>query len=104
MNRGPSWLADAWAVVLCSARTEGSREWQRVTGTVKWFNEGKGCGFASRQAGDDVSVHFSAIAAEGFRTLYENQKAEFTVDQGLKGLQAVDVRSLQPSRPQQCPA
>ena len=62
-------------------------------GTVKWFNSEKGFGFIS-QDGDqpDVFVHFSAIQADGYRSLEENQRVEFNVAQGPKGLQAEDVR------------
>jgi cold shock protein len=67
---------------------------EREIGTVKWFNDGKGYGFISREAGEDVFVHFSAIQGEGFRTLHENQRVEFSVTQGPKGLQAVDVRAV----------
>ena len=63
----------------------------RETGTVKWFNSSKGYGFIEREEGDDVFVHFSAISAEGFRTLDEGQRVEFKVSQGDKGLQAEDV-------------
>jgi len=67
---------------------------ERENGTVKWFNDGKGYGFISREAGDDVFVHYSAIEGEGFRTLREEQQVEFSVEQGPKGLQAVNVRPL----------
>jgi CspA family cold shock protein len=67
---------------------------ERETGIVKWFNNAKGYGFISRQAGEDVFVHFSAIEADGFRSLEENQQVEFAVEQGPKGLQAVSVRPL----------
>jgi CspA family cold shock protein len=67
---------------------------ERETGTVKWFNDAKGYGFISREAGDDVFVHFSAVEGEGFRSLQENQRVEFAVEQGPKGLQAVHVRAL----------
>ena len=67
---------------------------ERETGTVKWFNDAKGYGFISREAGEDVFVHFSAIEGEGFRSLHENQRVEFSVEQGPKGLQAVRVRAL----------
>lgn len=67
---------------------------ERETGTVKWFNNAKGYGFISREANDDVFVHFSAIEGEGFRSLEENQQVEFSVEQGPKGLQAVHVRAM----------
>mgnify|MGYP000201798879 CR=1 FL=1 len=67
---------------------------EREFGTVKWFNDAKGFGFISREGKDDVFVHFSAIQAEGFRSLRENQRVEFEVEQGPKGLQAVRVRPL----------
>jgi cold shock protein len=66
-----------------------------TTGTVKWFNPDKGYGFITREDGDDVFVHFSAIQGEGFRNLEENQKVEFEVTQGPKGLQAANVRPAQ---------
>lgn len=65
-----------------------------TTGTVKWFNSEKGFGFITREDGPDVFVHFSAIAAEGFRNLDENQKVEFDVVQGPKGPQAANVRPM----------
>jgi cold shock protein len=64
---------------------------ERVTGTVKWFNESKGYGFIQRESGPDVFVHHSAIRGEGFRNLQEGQNVEFNVEQGPKGLQATDV-------------
>jgi CspA family cold shock protein len=68
----------------------------RELGTVKWFNEAKGYGFIKRDGGDDVFVHFSAIQTSGFKTLQEGQRVEFSVEQGRKGLQAVNVRPLEP--------
>jgi cold shock protein len=63
-------------------------------GTVKWFNDAKGFGFISRQSGDDVFVHFSAIQAGGFRSLQEGQTVQFDVTKGPKGFQAENVRPL----------
>jgi len=66
-----------------------------ATGTVKWFNADKGFGFiAPDDGGEDVFAHFSAIQSSGYRTLNENQKVEFDVEQGQKGLQAANIRPL----------
>ena len=67
---------------------------QRVTGTVKWFNDAKGFGFLAQEGGKDVFVHHSAIVAEGFRSLTEGDKVEFTIEQGPKGPSAVNVRRI----------
>ncbi len=68
---------------------------ERVEGTVKWFNASKGYGFLERPNGEaDVFVHFSAIKGEGFRSLEEGQKVEFSVAKTDKGLQAEDVAKL----------
>ena len=63
----------------------------RETGIVKWFNSNKGFGFITRDEGNDIFVHFSAIRGEGFKSLQEEQRVEFTVTEGDKGLQAQDV-------------
>jgi CspA family cold shock protein len=64
-------------------------------GTVKWFNADKGFGFIEPKDGTaDVFVHYSAIETGGYRSLAENQKVEYTVSQGPKGLQAASVRAL----------
>ena len=60
-------------------------------GTVKWFNDAKGYGFISREEGEDLFVHFSAIEGEGFKTLAEGDAVEFEVTKGPKGLQATRV-------------
>jgi CspA family cold shock protein len=65
-----------------------------VTGTVKFFNDTKGFGFIEQESGPDVFVHFSAIKAEGFKTLSEGQKVEFTITQGQKGPQAENVTAI----------
>ena len=62
-----------------------------IKGTVKWFNESKGFGFLSQEYGDDVFVHYSSIQSSGFKSLYEGQSVEFEVQDGTKGLQAVNV-------------
>jgi CspA family cold shock protein len=61
-------------------------------GTVKWFNDQKGYGFIAQENGPDVFVHFSAVQAEGFKSLTEGQAVEFEVVQGPKGPQAANVR------------
>ena len=64
------------------------------TGTVKWFNSSKGYGFMTRDEGDDVFVHFKAIAGEGYKTLEDGDKVQFDVEQGPKGLQAANVSKI----------
>jgi CspA family cold shock protein len=68
---------------------------ERESGTVKWFNAQKGFGFITREQGDDVFVHFRAINSDGYKTLHEGQKVDFTVTKGQKGLQAEDVNLIQ---------
>ena len=63
-------------------------------GTVKWFNDAKGYGFISQEDGEDVFVHFSAIQAQGFKSLSEGDRVEFEVVRGPKGLQAANVRKV----------
>ena len=63
-----------------------------ATGIVKWFNDAKGFGFITQEGGEDVFVHFSAIQAQGFKSLVEGDGVEFEVTRGPKGLQAANVR------------
>jgi CspA family cold shock protein len=66
----------------------------RSTGKVKWFNDAKGFGFITMDGGEDVFVHFSAIQAQGFRSLPEGAAVEFDLVQGPKGLQAANVNTI----------
>lgn len=68
---------------------------ERFVGIVKWFNAAKGYGFIGRDEGEDVFVHFSAINMEGYRRLTQDQKVEFSIESGPKGLQASEVVILQ---------
>ncbi|CAM4254347.1 cold-shock protein [Lacicoccus alkaliphilus] len=63
-------------------------------GTVKWFNGEKGFGFITQEQGDDVFVHFSAIQADGYKTLEEGQKVNFDVEEGQRGPQATNVTAV----------
>ncbi|RLZ09991.1 cold-shock protein [Acinetobacter sp. 2JN-4] len=65
-----------------------------VTGTVKWFNETKGFGFIQQESGPDVFAHFSEIANSGFKTLFEGQQVSFSIAQGQKGPNAVNIVAL----------
>src|ERR1700712_1828615 len=70
----------------------------KETGTVKWFNAAKGFGFIQRENGEDVFVHFSAIAASGYRSLDEGARVSFVVKKGPKGLQAEDGTIAYPGK------
>jgi CspA family cold shock protein len=76
-------------------RQIGNSSMTTQTGTVKWFNESKGYGFIAQDAGGaDLFAHFRDIQGNGFKTLVENQRVEFEVKQGQKGLQAANIRVL----------
>ena len=64
---------------------------ERIIGTVKWFNANKGYGFIEQEEGEDVFVHYSALQSEGYRSLDEGQRVEFSIERGPKGLQASNV-------------
>jgi cold shock protein len=82
------------AATLLSRQFKRKKEIPMETGTVKWFNDAKGFGFISRQSGDDVFVHFSAIQEGGFRSLQEGQPVQFDVTKGPKGFQAENVKPV----------
>ncbi len=65
-----------------------------IEGTVKWFNESKGFGFISREGGEDVFVHYSSIAGDGFKSLFEGDAVSFEIEEGSKGPKALNVVKL----------
>jgi CspA family cold shock protein len=67
---------------------------ERVQGIVKWFNADKGYGFITREGGEDVFVHHSELQSDGYRTLEDGQRVEFTIERTPKGLQATNVVAL----------
>ncbi|MCK5646676.1 MAG: cold-shock protein [Anaerolineales bacterium] len=67
---------------------------ERITGTVKWFNNSKGYGFIEQEDGPDVFIHYSSITGEGYRSLNEGQQVEFDIEDGPKGPQAANVTLL----------
>jgi CspA family cold shock protein len=67
---------------------------EREVGTVKWFDNKKGYGFISRESGGDVFVHYSAIVGDGFRSLKEGDRVEFSIQQDNKGQAAAEVKRL----------
>jgi len=67
---------------------------ERFQGTVKWFNAGKGYGFISSDNQEDIFVHYSALVSEGYRSLDEGQRVEFSIERSPKGLQASQVTPL----------
>jgi CspA family cold shock protein len=67
---------------------------ERLTGTVKWFNDQKGYGFIAREGANDVFVHYSALEGEGPQSLHEGDRVEFSIEQGAKAPAAVRVRRI----------
>ena len=67
------------------------------TGKVKWFNNAKGYGFITREGGEDLFVHFKSIVGDGYKTLKEGETVQFEVEQGAKGLQAINVSRTEPA-------
>ena len=102
MEQAPLWTSSFISIFLACffavKLAAGSRAVAKVgagqeVGTVKWFNAAKGFGFITRENGDDVFVHFRSIQGKGHRSLGEGQRVVFSVAEGDKGLQAVDVSS-----------
>jgi CspA family cold shock protein len=86
----PQFFSDSFGVTINKKRKINTME----QGTVKWFNDAKGFGFISRENGEDVFVHFSAIQSGGFKSLQEGQRVQFSVTKGPKGLQAENVQAV----------
>jgi CspA family cold shock protein len=84
--RTPIWI---WQQIQSN-----TRKMKMEQGTVKWFNDAKGFGFISRQNGEDVFAHYSAISSSGFKSLQEGQAVQFNVVKGPKGWQAADIQPL----------
>jgi CspA family cold shock protein len=74
---------------------EAEESGEKIEGTVKWFSNPKGYGFISREGGEDVFVHYSAIQGSGFRSLSAGERVEFVVKPSDKGPRAAQVRSLE---------
>jgi len=94
-----TWIADParfcqWSLRFIQRNSIPGNTEKMEQGTVKWFNDAKGFGFISRQNGEDVFVHYSAITSSGFKSLQEGQAVQFNVVKGPKGWQASDVQPL----------
>jgi CspA family cold shock protein len=83
-----------WSLRFIQRKSISGNTIKMEQGTVKWFNDAKGFGFISRQNGEDVFVHYSAINSQGFKSLQEGQAVQFNVVKGPKGWQAADVQPL----------
>jgi len=93
-NLRPFFVPNGREVAPDSFNRKEKQAVNKEQGTVKWFNASKGFGFIQRQTGEDVFVHFSAIVADGYRSLNDGQAVEFEVVRGPKGLQASSVQPL----------
>ena len=102
MDKLPLWLTSFISILaacILAVNLSGSSEASasvgagQEVGTVKWFNAAKGFGFITRENGDDIFVHFRSIQGKGHRSLGEGQRVVFSLAEGDKGLQAVDVSS-----------
>ena len=90
-NRGLPRTSQCTRTPQCRLRFTPQEAARLAKGRVKWFNDAKGYGFIEQEGGEDVFVHFSAIAMEGFKTLTEGQLVEFEIKSGDKGLHAANV-------------
>ena len=80
--------------ILQIQRAQSTKQWRNFImnkGTVKWFNADKGFGFIEREGEEDLFAHFSAIQTDGFKTLEEGEVVSFDVEEGNRGLQAVNI-------------
>jgi CspA family cold shock protein len=102
MDKLPLWLTSFISILaacVLAVNLSGSSDASasvgagQEVGTVKWFNAAKGFGFITRENGDDIFVHFRSIQGKGHRSLGEGQRVVFSLAEGDKGLQAVDVSS-----------
>src|SRR5689334_19356008 len=87
----PNNAKKTWHAPVAREPCPRGKQVERLKGTVKWFNNAKGYGFIGRDDGPDVFVHYSAITAEGYKSLQEGDKVEFEITQGQKGPQAANV-------------
>jgi CspA family cold shock protein len=99
----PGWIPSIRFLIVLASRAHAQSHnsifpgtyMSTQTGTVKWFNDAKGFGFITpEQGGEDLFAHFSEIQGKGFKSLAENQRVEFEVKTGPKGLQAANIRPL----------
>ena len=85
-------IAVSYTLAITSHIEKGNRFMEK--GTVKWFNNAKGYGFITRESGEDLFVHFKSIVGEGYKSLKQGETVQFDVEQGTKGLQAVNVTKV----------
>jgi cold shock protein len=90
----PSYRSTATLPIAFGGNSVSRSITQMEQGTVKWFNDAKGFGFITRQNGEDVFVHHTAIQSQGFRSLQEGQQVQFNVVKGPKGWQAENVQAV----------
>src|ERR687889_815686 len=94
LYRAPQARGGLPSTTACRIRVTPQEAARMARGKVKWFNDAKGYGFIEQDGGEDVFVHFSAIAMDGFKTLAEGQEVEFEIQTGAKGLHAANVQRV----------